>query len=78
MHIFSTIFPQALTRSLARLARQTCEDASAALERLTAPFKAPCEPVWAFAYVRTEPPRPPDRLTSSLQFRAGLPAHFPV
>ena len=78
MHIFSTIFPQALTRSLARLARQTCEDASAALERLTAPFKAPCEPVWAFAYVRTEPPRPPDRLTPSLQFRAGLPAHFPV
>ena len=63
MHIFSTIFPQALTRSLARLARQTCEDASAALERLTAPFKAPCEPVWAFAYVRVRRPRAVDRLT---------------
>ena len=78
MHIFSTIFPQTLTRSLTRLARQTCEDASAALGRLTAPFKAPCEPVWAFAYAYGKRPRAPDRLTSSLQFRAGLPAHFHV
>ncbi len=78
MHIFSTISTQALTRSLAHLARQTCEDASAALGRLTAPFKAPCEPVWAFAYAYGKRPRAPDRLTSSLQFRAGLPAHFHV
>ena len=63
MHIFSTIFPQALTHSLTRWTRRTCEDACEALERLTAPFKAPCEPVWAFAYVRTEPPQRPDRLT---------------
>ena len=63
MHIFSTIFPQTLTHSLAHRTRRTCEDACEALERLTAPFKAPCEPVWAFAYVRTEPPQRPDRLT---------------
>ena len=78
MHIFSTIFPQALTRSLAHRTRRTCEDACEALERLTAPFKAPCEPVWAFAYAYGKRPRSPDRLTSSLQFRAGLPAHFTV
>ena len=78
MHIFSTISTQALTHSIAVRARQACEDACEALERLTAPFKAPCEPVWAFAYVRGRRPRRPDRLTSSLQFRAGLLAHFPV
>ena len=63
MHIFSTIFPQALTRSLAHLACQTCEDASAALGRLTGPFKAPREPVWAFAYAYGKRPRAPDPLT---------------
>jgi len=63
MYLFSTIFPQALTRSLARWTRRTCEDASAALERLTAPFKAPHEPVWAFAYAYGKRPRAPDPLT---------------
>ena len=63
MHIFSTIFPQTLTHSLAHLAHRTCEDASAALGRLTGPFKAPREPVWAFAYAYGKRPRAPDPLT---------------
>jgi hypothetical protein len=65
MHIFSTIFTQTPTRSLANRARQVCEDASAALARLTAPFKAPSEPVWAFAYVHGNRPRAADPLTFS-------------
>ncbi len=52
MYLFSTTLTQALTRSLTRWTRQTCEDACATLGRLTGPYGAPCEPVWAFAYVR--------------------------
>ena len=63
MYLFSPIFTQALTRSLTRWTRQTYEDASEALKRLTGPFKAPHEPVWAFAYAHRKPPPSADPLT---------------
>ena len=63
MYLFSTTLTQALTRSLMRWTRQTCEDACATLGRLTGPYGAPCEPVWAFAYAYGKRPRAADRLT---------------
>ena len=63
MHTFTAMFPQALMRSLAHWTRWVCDDASEALKRLAAPFKAPCEPAWAFAYVRGKRPRAADPLT---------------